>query len=87
MMAAASLYSLDMLPGPSYPCPRRLLRSSVSFSRVNLILSAIACPEVLVSQSTNSKNSSRITPDWSINLMIRGSCSLLATSVPSSAKL
>ena len=76
----------DMLPAPSYPCPRRSLRSSVSFSRMNLILSAIACPEVLVSQSTNSKNSSRIKPDWSTNLMIRGSCSLLATSVPSSAQ-
>ena len=43
-------------------------------------------PEVPVSQSTNSKNYSRILPDWSTNLMIRGSCSLLATSVPSSAQ-
>ena len=53
---------------------------------MNLILSAIACPEVLVSQSINSKNSSQIIPDWSTNLMIRGSCSLLAISVPSSAQ-
>ena len=86
MMAAAPLYLSDILPAPSYPCPQRLLRSSVSFSRVNLILSAIACPEVLVSQSTNSKNSSRIITDWSRNLMIGGSCSLLATSVPSSVQ-
>ena len=64
----------------------RVVKSSVSFSRVNLILRAIACPEVLASQSTNYKNSSRIIPDWSANLMIRGSCSLLATSVPSSAQ-
>ena len=86
-MAAAPLYLPDMLPAPSYLCPRMSLRSSVSFSRVNLILSAIACPEVAVSQSTNSKNSSRIIPDWSTNPMIRGSCSLLATSFPSSAHI
>ena len=80
-MAAAPLCLPDMLPAPSYPCPQRSLRSSISFSRENLILSAIACPEVPVSHSTNSKNSSRIIPDWSTNLMIRGSCSLLATSL------
>ena len=87
MMAAAPLYLPDMLPAQSYSCLRRSLRSSVSFSRVNLILSAIACPEVPISQSTNSKNSSQIIPDWSTNLMIRGSCSLLSTSVLSTAKL
>ena len=85
-MAAAPLYLSDILPAPSYPCAQRSLRSGVSISRVNLILSAIACPEVLVSQSTNSKNSSRILTDWSRNLIIRCSCSLLATSVPSSAQ-
>ena len=86
-MAADPLYLPDMLPAQSYPCLRRSLRSSVSFSRVNLILSAIACPEVPVSQSTNSKNSSQIKPDWSTNLTIRGSSSLLATSITSSAEL
>ena len=86
MMAAAPLYLSNILPSPSFPCPQRSLRSIVSFSRLNLILSAIACPEVLVSQSTNSKNSSRIIRDWSTNLMIRGSCSLLVISFPSSAQ-
>ena len=86
MMTAAPLYLPDMLPAPSYPCPRRSLRSSVSFFRVNLILSAITCPEVRALQSIDSNNSSRIIPDWSTNLMIMGSYSLLATSVPSSAQ-
>ena len=84
-MAAAPQYLPDMLPAPSYPCPWKVVEVQV-FSRVNLILSAIAWPDVPVSQSTNSKNSSQIIPDWSTNLMIRGSCSLLATSVPSSTQ-
>ena len=57
-------------------CPIISLTSKVVEVKCKLFQSefdlvSYACPEVLVSQSTNSKNSSRITPDWSTNLIIR----------------
>ena len=39
-----------------------------------------------ITKHKNSKNSFRIIPDWSRNIMTRGSCYLLATSVHSSAQ-